>query len=914
MGYAKHEAVKKQKKLVSKSQRNIRKVLVNFFKVFLVLIITVVIAGAGACFGMIKGILDNAPDIDDINIVPKGFRSVIYDKDGNVEKEISTINSNREYVYYEEIPTDFVNAFVAIEDERFWQHNGIDVKGILRAGIKGIMSGNFDEGASTITQQLIKNNVFNVGIGETSFLDKLERKIQEQYLALELEKKYTKEEIVEYYLNTIYLGRGVHGIQTASEKYFGKKMDELTVSEISVIAGITQNPSKYDPISMPEQNAKRRKMVLDKMLELDYITKEQYDEAIADNVYDRIAQVHESQVSVSDINTYYEDAIIDRLRDDFMEMYGVTGEEADTMIFTGGYQIYSVQDKDIQNICDTVINDPSYFGDSTKVGLDYRLTLIGPNDEEINYSLENFLSYYKELTGNSKYNNIYANEDAARAACDQFKEAKLIETGGTFSAEHFACSPQPQFSFTLMDQKTGYVKAIVGGRGPKLANRSLNRATDSKRQPGSTYKIVAVYAPYIDTGMGCLASAHKDEEYNYLNGRPVYNASGGYQGDVTVRTAIQSSINVVAVKTITEVTPEVAYDYLINFGYTTLVDDEVGSDGIAYSDKTQACALGGLTYGVYNIEMTAAYACIANMGVYTKPVFYSKVYDHDGNLVIDNTTPTTHEVIKPTTAWQLIDAMKSVVNGGTGYSAKMTCGVTCAGKTGTTSNNYDLWFCGMTPYYTASIWMGYDSNIDLGGGSAHKRMWRDIMDQVAIMEGQDTSVDFEKPDGISSCTVCQISGLSPAEGCPTFSDYCAVGFSPKGACPGHEKINMCMDSKCVATSKCPNQQEFLTYIDEETGDKILVDAPDDMPYTEQVCPLHPESAGTATISTSAGPGGTISEPVVVEKGQTVTVYITPQEGHNIESVTINGANVGPVSSYTIVDVQSDYTITATFTP
>ena len=257
MGYSKAETEKKQRKLVSKTQRNTRKVLVILFKVILVGIIAVIIAGAGAGFGMMKGILDNAPDTSSINIVPQGYRSNIRSQDGTVEREISTIDSNRVYVYYDQIPKDMVNAFVAIEDQRFWTHNGIDVRGIFRAFAKGAASGHFNEGASTLTQQLIKNQVFNVGLDETTFMDKLERKIQEQYLAIELEKQYTKEQIVEYYLNTIYLGRGVSGVQAASEKYFGKDMTELTISEIAVIAGIPQNPSRL-PIQTRTKSAGRK--------------------------------------------------------------------------------------------------------------------------------------------------------------------------------------------------------------------------------------------------------------------------------------------------------------------------------------------------------------------------------------------------------------------------------------------------------------------------------------------------------------------------------------------------------------------------------------------------------------------------------------------------------------------------------
>ena len=404
--------------------------LVILFKIILVGIIAVIIAGAGAGFGMMKGILDNAPDTSSINIVPQGYRSNIRSQDGSVEKEISTIDSNRVYVYYDQIPKDMVNAFVAIEDQRFWTHNGIDVRGIFRAFAKGAASGHFNEGASTLTQQLIKNQVFNVGLDETTFMDKLERKIQEQYLAIELEKQYTKEEIVEYYLNTIYLGRGVSGVQAASEKYFGKDMTELTISEIAVIAGIPQTPSRYDPVANPDENKKRRAEVLKKMLDQEYITQQQYDEAVADDVYARIDAEHEVQLAESDVNTFYQDAIINGVIEKFMDMYGCTKSEAENKLYTGGYEIYSAQDKAIQKICDDVINNPEYVSNSTKVGLSYKLTLLGADKEtNYNYSIGDLTNYFAEQTGNSKYNNIYPSEQDARAAADTFKEAMLEETG-----------------------------------------------------------------------------------------------------------------------------------------------------------------------------------------------------------------------------------------------------------------------------------------------------------------------------------------------------------------------------------------------------------------------------------------------------------------------------------------------------
>lgn len=917
MGYARAETEKKQRRLVSKAQRNRRKVLVNVFKIILCSFVAIIIAGAGAGFGAMKGILDNAPSIDDINIVPKGYKTIIYDQNGNEKDEISTINSNRVYVYYDEIPEDWINAFVAIEDERFWTHNGIDMKGIFRAAYHGVSTGQFNQGASTITQQLIKNQAFNVGMDEHSFLDKVERKIQEQYLALELEKRYSKESILEYYLNTIYLGSGVHGIQAAAEKYFDKDISELTVSEIAVIAGITQNPYAFDPTIFPEDNANRREDVLDKMLELGYITQPQYDQAMADDVYARVDEVSRIRKENASATSYYTDALFNALSKDLSELYGCSRDEADLMIYTGGYKIYSVQDDDIQKICDTVLNDTQYYSEGTSVGLSYELTLVDQNKETLNYSLENLISYYKVKTGNAKYDNIYPDETSARAAADEFKDAMLDKTGATFHSEKYQATPQPQFTMTVMDQHTGYVRAIVGGRGDKTFDRGYNRATSARRQPGSTFKPLAAYTALIDACGASLATPFLDEEFYYDNGIKVSNYWGSeYRGYNTIRTALEQSMNVIAVKAITEATPELSFKYLLDYGFTTLVESETGSDGVVYSDINQSIALGGLTYGITNLEITAAYATIANGGVYNKPVFYSKVIDHDGNVIIDNTTPTSHTVMKPTTAWLLVDALRTTLTAGTGYLAHLDSGVSCSGKTGTTSSNYDLWFCGMTPYYTGAVWMGCDSNKDLAryGTNAPKLMWKAVMDQIAALENQDTSIPvMERPEGISSITLCQITGDLPKEGCPTFTDYCASGAFQGGVCQGHEEVELCKESKKIATNTCPDTIKFVVKFNEKTNKKEYVGTGSkDYEYTEEKCPLHPEEKKKIKITAIAGDGGSISASAEVEKGSTVTYFITPDNGYEIKDVKVNGESVGPVSSYVFKNIKRNAKISATF--
>ena len=558
MDLDKYSVKKRRDKLISKEQRYFRRALVYGFKLALSCIVLGIIIMAGAGFGMMKGILDDAPDVSSIDIKPKGFKTIIYDQAGNEIDSLSTINSNRIYVYYQDIPKTFVDAFVSIEDERFWDHNGIDVRGIFRALYRDVIQGNMKEGASTITQQLIKNQVFNVGMGEVTKLDRIKRKVWEQQLAIQLEKKYTKEQIMEYYLNTIYLGQGVNGIEAASERYFDKTMQELNLSEIAMIAGITQNPYQYDPVIFPDSNANRRIDVLNKMLELGYITETEYNAARNDDVYARVQEVKKTNDENFQYNSYYKDALMNAFVKDLMEMNDMSRSEAFNEMYTGGYSIYSVQDFGIQEICDNVANDPQYYPSKVSYALNYKLTLMDADGVTPHYYDQNTLvSYYKNVSGNSKYNNIYPTEDLAREAADRYKEALLDENGGTFVSEEIKFAIQPQTSITVIDQHTGYVKAITGGRGEKTENLGFNRATDAKRQPGSCFKVLAAFLPFIDS-MGGLCNMFEDKPYKFQNGVNVRNWYGGYRGWASIRKGVEQSMNIVAVQAITAVTPEVA--------------------------------------------------------------------------------------------------------------------------------------------------------------------------------------------------------------------------------------------------------------------------------------------------------------------------------------------------------------------
>ncbi len=805
MNYGKKGVRKKQQALNSTSKKLVKKIGFTFVQIFLIALIGVAIIGTSAGIGIFKGILATAPDIGNIDVTPTGFSTFVYDIEGNQTAKLVSTDSNRIPVTIDMVPEDLQNAFVAIEDSRFYDHNGIDIKGIIRAGVVGIQNGgHFSEGASTITQQLLKNNVFTDWTSEDSFADRVKRKIQEQYLALELEKIMDKDTILINYMNTINLGQNTLGVQAASLRYFNKSVSDLTLSECAVIAGITKNPSRYNPITHPDKNAERREKVLRDMKDQGYITQEEYDEAMADDVYSRI-QIADSENEDSSVNTYFVDALTDDVLEDLIAA-GYNETQAYTLLYSGGLKIYSTQDPKIQKICDEAFADESNFPANTKWYLTYELTIEKSNGDHENYSTEMFRSYWRENRSNN-FNLIYSSQEEAYQDIEAYKEA-IMSSGDDVYGETISLTPQPQVSLVVEDQNTGYIVAMEGGRGAKSGSRTLNRATDTTRQPGSTFKIVSTYAPALDSAGLTLATVMNDAPFNYAGGRPVANWYGEqYRGLSSLRDGIRDSMNIVAVKTLTQITPQLGFDYLVNFGFTTL-EERKEINGQVFSDIQQSLALGGITNGVTNEELNAAYACIANHGTYIKPKLYTKVVDHDGNIILDNTTPQSKQVIKETTAFLLTDAMVDVVTSGTGGSVNFG-GTAIAGKTGTTSDYNDVWFAGYTPYYTATTWAGYDNNVKLSGDEKNlaKKLWRAVMSKI---HEDLPNESFSIPAGIVTATVCSRSGKLPIAGLcdgTLRTEYFAEGTVPEETCDVHYAGQVCQYSNLPATEFCPFKVE-----------------------------------------------------------------------------------------------------------
>ena len=784
MNYGRKKAAKKRRDINSKSKMKKKRLGVRIFKGVLLTLLLLMVAGCVGGGIFLKKVIDSAPDVTPEDVKPTGYTSVVYASDNKTETQrLTSAGSNRVYKTIDEIPKDLQHAFVAIEDERFYEHNGIDPKGIVRAGMIGLTTGDFSQGASTLTQQLIKNNIFDF-MSEDTFFDRLERKIQEQYLALKLEKQMSKSEIMENYLNTINLGQNTLGVQAASQRYFNKDVSQLTLSESAVIAAITQSPSYYNPITHPDHNADRRKQVLKNMLEQGYISQEAHDEALADDVYARIQNVNTNITQNTTPQSYFVDALTEQILTDLEDPdvgLGYSETQAYNTLYKGGLSIYSTQDLEIQGICDQVLNDDSNYPYKVQYGLSYALTVTRADGTQENYS-----SGHIKQFRNMKYGLTFDSEEQAHQVIESFK-ASIAKEGDTYD-EVINLSPQPQASVTVIDQATGQIKAMVGGRGTKSSSMSLNRAyTGSTRQPGSCFKILSTYAPALDSAGETLATIIKDEPYEYADGTPVSNWWGNYyRGNMTMRKAIEQSANICAVKTLTEITPQLGFTYCQNFGLSTLVESRTTDEGKVFTDIQQPLALGGVTDGVYNYEMCAAYAAIANGGVYQEPIMYTKILDHDGNVLLDRTqTQEKHTVLKDSTAFLLTSAMEDVIKKGTGTPARLS-NMDAAAKTGTTSNNVDLWIAGYTPYYTCTIWSGYDDNTPLADREwdYHLKMWKKIMDQINTTKGL-AYTQFEEPDSVVERTVCTSTGKLAVSGCPAVTEYFDRDTAPTQSCSGH---------------------------------------------------------------------------------------------------------------------------------
>ena len=573
--------------------------------------------------------------------------SIIYCETSAGEyKELATLHGseNRIWVDLEDIPDYLVKALVAIEDHRFYEHKGVDWYRTVGAMFTMLTGGDDSFGGSTITQQLIKNLTGNKEVT-------VQRKLIEIFQALEFEKKYDKDEIIEWYLNAVYFGEGCDGIYTAAQKYFGKEPSQLTLAESASIVGIVNLPTYYSPFYSEENNKERQEAVLRRMYELGYISYDEYEEAKNEQL---VFTRSDNEVADQEIYSYYVEAVIKDVTEDLMEQKGISQDTARQLLYNGGYRVYSCLDPYIQECVDNVYLD-----------------------------VENFPKPYR--------------------ANDQ----------------------QLQSAMVIMDPYTGEVVAMSGGVGEKTGNLVLNRATDALRAPGSSFKPLAVYAPAIELGLitpsTLVNDAPREEVEMSQNQWYPNNSDFKYRGIIDIATGVRLSLNTVAAQVLDKLGLDASTNFLKNkLGITSLVPDDYNYASLA---------LGELTNGISVLEMAQAYCTFDNSGIFTEARTYSRVTDAAGNIVLDN-QPKTHVAMKSSTATNITSLLFSAANYGTG-SESIFSGQAIAGKTGTSSYNWNRWFAGYTPYYVGVVWTGFDQPEQMYVyGNPAAQVWRRVMQQV----------------------------------------------------------------------------------------------------------------------------------------------------------------------------------------
>ncbi len=737
-------------------------VAVSTVRLSVVLALCAALALLGALVGIAKAYVDTAPTLDLAAIGDQDKTSFIYDSEGNLITDYKG-TEDRVMVSIDEIPKALQNAFIAVEDARFYEHNGVDVKRIVGAFVSNFTSGT-TQGGSTITQQLIKSTLLS---SEQSY----KRKLQEAYLAMELETRYTKDQILESYLNTIFLGGSYYGVKVAAYGYFGKELSELTLRECAMLAGMTRSPNYYNPrrnfytrntegSNTPAITNDRTDYVLRQMLENGLISSQEYQAALDPAT----AHVLETSPATSDMYPYahYVEYAISDVVDTFLELNGLEDTSAnryamENKLRTGGYSVYLCIDTETQQIVeDTLANWDDY--------------------------------------------------PRMRDPADQVYQSRNAD--GTYTEIE-----QPQAAACVYDYRTGELKAIVGGRSAPTARKTLNRASDMTMPVGSSIKPLSVYAPAIDLGASPASIAYNMpvpisgwKDSSGADSWPQNYGGGGYAGPQSFRAALRNSYNTAAAQILMSyvgVARSVEYLHLLG-----IPDRNINADPFGL-------ALG--SSGITPVQMAVAYGTIANRGVYQQPLSFSAILDSDGNVVVDmHQQQERRQVFKPSTAYLVVDMLKEVVQRGTGTNAKISSQVV-AGKTGTNSDSKGVFFAGMTGWYSGAVWVGHDNYKALSsratGGNSCAPIWRTFMEQIHKAKGLESReiIEGDPSDyGLVRVTTCGVSGQLATEACysdvngyGTVTDYWYEGSVPTSYCSMHKSVSVCMDSGLLATQYCP---------------------------------------------------------------------------------------------------------------
>ena len=665
-------------------------------RILITLVLIGVLCGCfcGIAFAMYVHIYINPSAQETAAEISKGLglnlNSFIYAKESDSDEytlyETIKGKENREWVDSDKIPDTLKNAVVAIEDERFYKHHGVDWVRTIGA-VKGWLLGGTQYGGSTITQQLIKNitadNDYSV-----------KRKVNEIFRAFALEKEIDdKDRILVMYLNTIFLGYNSYGVQTAAMQYFDKDVSQLDLAESAVLAGLTNNPSIYDVYNHPEKVKERQETILAQMLDQKMISQEEYDTAVAEELHYR--PYEEYQQEIKSTYSYFTDEVIKDVINDLMTEKGYSRLVAENMVYSGGLNIYATIDTKVQNALDEVWANADNF----------------PNTE--------------------KYGEI------------------------------------PQSAMVITD-KQGNIVGIAGGRGEKTSSRGFSYASDARRQPGSSIKPLATYGPAMDAGIATPDTTVYDRALiQDEEGNPWPMNDGKYPTGraMTVKEGMTRSLNTISAQLLKQLTPQKSYEFMTQQLGFKLVDSRTNEDGTVQSDIDLApLALGALTDGVTVREMAGGFSTFINDGVYGGTRTYTKVTDSEGNTIMENTPNTDKGFTNVRTAYYMLDCLQNVTAHGTAYGIQLD-GVETGGKTGTTTSNTDIWFCGITPKYSGAVWVGYEHNYRLDGlyGRNAAEIWLAVMQKV---HAGDSGLVFDShPQDFEEVTYCMDTGLLASGAC-----------------------------------------------------------------------------------------------------------------------------------------------------
>ena len=709
------ERSKKNTKNTEKT-KNEKSTFKRLVYVLFICIFVSLIACLGIGTGMYAAIVQEISDMNVHDLALTRSSVVYYNDEYGNSREAATLFSDGNSIWLEsnEIADIMKQAIVSIEDERFYSHNGIDIK---RSG--GAIIGYIHEkiggapvsyGGSTITQQVIKNI--------TQEKDRTAaRKIKEMMRAVAIEHELSKDEILTLYLNVIFLANNCYGVEAASNLYFGKSASDLTLTEAAMIAGITQRPSYFDPLKNPDNALKKRNTVLKKMYDLKVINEEEYNAAVESDL-----GLHETHTSYSrKVYSYFVDAVINDVIKDLQTEKGYTETFATQQVFSGGLKIYTTMDIKIQDAIESILE--------TRTGF----------------------------------------------------------PSGAASA---------QAAMIIIDPSNGEIKGIVGGAGEKTDSRGLNRATQSRRQPGSSIKPLSVYSPAIEKGLITPSTLIKDEPmYVASKDWSPKNSYSGYKGTITIKKAVEISANIPAIKILQQLGLDTSYNYVKNKFRLELAPED---------KDLSPLALGGLTKGVTAKEMAAAYSVFANGGIYNEPHTYTKVLD-SANRVLLEKNPVKEQIISEATAYTMSQLLYNVVNGsaGTGRAAKLS-NMPTYGKTGTTNNNNDNWFVCYTPYYTGAVWFGYDTQQRINDSNVSARIWNRVMEKVH--DGLDQK-ELIGTENLVSAYVCSVTGLLATQNCRGVTEYYISGTEPKKYCSANHYTRVTDDNTESEDGSAENGQQ-----------------------------------------------------------------------------------------------------------